>query len=60
MSFVEDRVNAFVSDVTHEDLCDKIDPFSVDIVTLVRLSSYALKPVSYPLLCLRWQETLHV
>lgn len=38
MNFREDRVNAFVSDVTHEDLCDNVDPFSVDVVTLVRLS----------------------
>lgn len=38
MNFREDRVNAFVSDVTHEDLCDNVDPFSADVVTLVRLS----------------------
>ncbi|PON47087.1 Methyltransferase-like [Parasponia andersonii] len=39
VNFMEDKVNAFVSDVTNEDLCDKIDPFSVDVVTLVFMLS---------------------
>lgn len=33
----ETQVNAFVCDVTEEDLCDRLAPSSVDIVTLVRL-----------------------
>ncbi|XP_062087736.1 tRNA N(3)-methylcytidine methyltransferase trm141-like [Humulus lupulus] len=48
-NFIEDRVNAIVCDVTLEDLCEKIDPFSVDVVTLVFMLS-AVSPSKMPLI----------
>ena len=33
--FTEDRVNAFICDLTADDLCEKVLPTSVDIVTMV-------------------------
>lgn len=33
--FRGDRVNAFVCDVTNDDLSDEIKPSSVDVITLV-------------------------
>ncbi|XP_042508138.1 uncharacterized methyltransferase C3H7.11-like isoform X2 [Macadamia integrifolia] len=47
--FREDQVNAFVCDVTSDDLCQKIVPFSVDIVTLIFMLS-AVSPKKMPLL----------
>ena len=35
VDFRGDRVNAFVSDVTNDDLSDEIKPSSVDVITLV-------------------------
>ena len=36
MDFNEDQVNAFVCDVGNDDLCDRIMPSSIDVITLVR------------------------
>ncbi|KAI6690185.1 hypothetical protein NL676_027013 [Syzygium grande] len=38
----ETQVNAFVCDVTEEDLCDRLAPSSVDIVTLIFMLSAVL------------------
>ncbi|KAK9164888.1 hypothetical protein Scep_000079 [Stephania cephalantha] len=46
-SFREDRVSAFVCDVTSEDLCEKITPSSVDVVTLIFTLS-AVSPEKMP------------
>ncbi|KAI3955921.1 hypothetical protein MKW98_006281 [Papaver atlanticum] len=46
--FKEERVNAFVSDVTKDDLCETISPNSVDIVTLIFALS-AVSPDKMPL-----------
>ncbi|KAF8401029.1 hypothetical protein HHK36_014332 [Tetracentron sinense] len=47
--FREDRVNAFVCDVTNGDLCEKIVPSSVDVVTLIFMLS-AVSPKKMPLI----------
>ncbi|XP_024022656.1 uncharacterized protein LOC21396639 [Morus notabilis] len=57
VNFREDRVNAFVSDVTHEDLCDNIDPFSVDVVTLVFMLS-AVSPRKMPLILQNFKKVI--
>lgn len=35
--FKEDRVNAFLCDVTVDNLLERINPSSVDVITLVRV-----------------------
>ncbi|XP_020099341.1 uncharacterized methyltransferase C3H7.11-like isoform X2 [Ananas comosus] len=47
-TFKSDRMNAFVCDVTVDDLCNKIEPASVDIVTMIFMLS-AVPPVKMPL-----------
>ncbi|XP_068635277.1 uncharacterized protein [Aristolochia californica] len=46
--FREDKVNAFICDLTVDDLLEKISPSSVDIVTLVFVLS-AISPEKMPL-----------
>lgn len=38
VKFDEDRINAFICDVVNDDLSEKINPCSVDIITLVRIN----------------------
>ncbi|KAJ8627029.1 hypothetical protein MRB53_020336 [Persea americana] len=45
--FTEDRVNAFICDLTADDLCEKVLPTSVDIVTMVFVLS-AIAPEKMP------------
>ncbi|KAK5834719.1 tRNA N(3)-methylcytidine methyltransferase trm141-like isoform X2 [Gossypium arboreum] len=45
--FKEDRVNAFLCDVTVDNLLEKINPFSVDVITLVFMLS-AVSPHKMP------------
>ncbi|KAL3511657.1 hypothetical protein ACH5RR_024374 [Cinchona calisaya] len=47
-SFSDDRIDAFVCDVAKDDLCVKIKPSSVDVVTLIFLLS-AVSPNNMPL-----------
>ncbi|OVA08402.1 Methyltransferase type 12 [Macleaya cordata] len=47
--FREDRVKAFVCDVTNDDLCETIIPSSVDVVTLIFTLS-AVSPKKMPLI----------
>ncbi|KAL3824473.1 hypothetical protein ACJIZ3_020502 [Penstemon smallii] len=47
-NFNEDRINVFVCDVSNEELCDKILPCSVDIVTLIFMLS-AVSPTKMPI-----------
>ncbi|XAR67598.1 tRNA(Thr) (cytosine(32)-N(3))-methyltransferase [Bertholletia excelsa] len=49
VDFNEDQVNAFVCDVANGDLCDKIMPSSVDVVTLIFMLS-AVCPAKMPLI----------
>ncbi|KAK6125055.1 hypothetical protein DH2020_041233 [Rehmannia glutinosa] len=46
-NFNGNRINAFICDVTHEELCDKILPSSVDVVTLIFMLS-AVSPNKMP------------
>ncbi|KAL3632024.1 hypothetical protein CASFOL_025008 [Castilleja foliolosa] len=46
-NFDGDRINAFTCDVTHEELCDKILPSSVDVITLIFMLS-AVSPNKMP------------
>ncbi|KAF7817368.1 S-adenosyl-L-methionine-dependent methyltransferase [Senna tora] len=46
--FEESRVSAFVSDLTADDLCKKISPSSVDIVTMIFMLS-AVSPEKMPI-----------
>ncbi|XP_059641558.1 tRNA N(3)-methylcytidine methyltransferase trm141-like isoform X3 [Cornus florida] len=39
VDFSEDRVDAFVCDVANNNLCDRIMPSSIDVVTLVKLQN---------------------
>ncbi|KAL8043400.1 hypothetical protein ABFX02_09G117500 [Erythranthe guttata] len=45
--FYENRINAFICDVVDEDLCGKILPSSVDVVTLIFMLS-AVSPNKMP------------
>ncbi|KAF5745532.1 hypothetical protein HS088_TW07G01123 [Tripterygium wilfordii] len=47
--FKEDSLNAFVCDVIHDDLSEKIDSSSIDIVTLIFTMS-AVSPKEMPLI----------
>lgn len=38
VKFKEDRVNAFVYDVTVDNLLERINPSSVDVITLVSVA----------------------
>lgn len=38
VEFREDRINAFVCDVTVDNLLETINPSSVDVITLVRVT----------------------
>ncbi|KAL6972686.1 hypothetical protein U1Q18_026859 [Sarracenia purpurea var. burkii] len=40
VDFNEDQVNAFVCDAVNDDLCDRIMPSSIDVVTLVTSAFY--------------------
>ncbi|KAL5579432.1 hypothetical protein UlMin_011874 [Ulmus minor] len=49
VNFSKDRINVFVSDITVEQLCDKIQPCSVDVVTVIFMLS-AVSPSKMPLI----------
>ncbi|KAJ4717851.1 Methyltransferase-like protein [Melia azedarach] len=49
LEFREDRVNAFVCDAVRDDLSAKINPSSVDVVTLIFMLS-AVSPKKMPLI----------
>ncbi|KAL5757441.1 hypothetical protein ACOSP7_020052 [Xanthoceras sorbifolium] len=49
MGFREDRINAFVFDVVDDSLSEKINPSSVDVVTLIFMLS-AVSPKKMPLI----------
>ncbi|PSR96185.1 Methyltransferase-like protein [Actinidia chinensis var. chinensis] len=48
VDFNEDQVNAFVCDVGNDDLCDRIMPSSIDVITLIFMLS-AVCPKKMPL-----------
>ncbi|GMP35151.1 hypothetical protein CsSME_00007722 [Camellia sinensis var. sinensis] len=49
VDFNVDQVNAFVCDVANDDLCDKMMPSSIDVVTLIFMLS-AVCPKKMPLI----------
>ncbi|GER53544.1 methyltransferase [Striga asiatica] len=56
-SFNGNRLNVFMCDVTSEELCDKIPPSSVDVVTLIFMLS-AVSPNKMPLVIQNLKKVL--
>ncbi|XP_059641554.1 tRNA N(3)-methylcytidine methyltransferase trm141-like isoform X1 [Cornus florida] len=57
VDFSEDRVDAFVCDVANNNLCDRIMPSSIDVVTLIFMLS-AVCPEKMPLILLNIKKVL--
>ncbi|KAG8380117.1 hypothetical protein BUALT_Bualt07G0160300 [Buddleja alternifolia] len=56
-NFDGDRINLFICDVANDDLCDKILPSSVDVVTLIFMLS-AVSPNKMPFLLQNLKKVL--
>ncbi|KAF5956960.1 hypothetical protein HYC85_004185 [Camellia sinensis] len=59
VDFNVDQVNAFVCDVANDDLCDKMMPSSIDVVTLIFMLS-AVCPKKMPLILKNIKKVLKV
>ncbi|KAK3007445.1 hypothetical protein RJ639_014992 [Escallonia herrerae] len=59
-NFNEEPINVFVCDITEDDLCDHVTPYSVDTITLQIFTLSAVSPSNMPLVIQKLKKVVKV